>query len=363
MPETGGVPQAARARRGAGVRRRGGATFEDMAARRAERLVNLVLCLLSTRQFLTAEQIRTAVPGYEPNDGTARADEAFHRMFERDKGELRDLGVPLETGRNSYFDVDDGYRIARRSYELPPIDFSPEEATAVGLAIRLWQSAALGQAAHGALLKLRAAGVSLDEGTLPGVVPHVDASDPALPAVLDAVRARQTVRFSYLKAGSSQSETRRVQPWGVVSWRGRWYLVGHDLERGESRSFRLSRIEGAVRAIGPRDAFERPPGVDLRAAVSSRAPDMVHRAVVRVSGPRVDHLRRMAAVRSPAADGAADELVIEYSDVEWLARQVASSGAAAVALEPPELVDAVVRRLRRVGSVSPSTEQRPVGTA
>ena len=161
-----------------------------MAARRAERLVNLVICLLSTRQFLTAEQIRTAVPGYEGNDGSARADEAFHRMFERDKGELRDLGVPLETGRNSYFDVDDGYRIARRSYELPAIEFTPEEATAVGLAIRLWESAALGQAAHGALMKLRAAGVTLDEASLPGVVPHVDASDPALPAVLDAVRAQ-----------------------------------------------------------------------------------------------------------------------------------------------------------------------------
>ncbi|MDQ6938394.1 MAG: proteasome accessory factor B, partial [Actinomycetota bacterium] len=84
-----------------------------MAARRAERMVNLVLCLLSTRQFLTAEQIRRSVPGYEPDDRTGRGDEAFKRMFERDKAELRELGIPLETGRTSMFDVEDGYRIAR----------------------------------------------------------------------------------------------------------------------------------------------------------------------------------------------------------------------------------------------------------
>ena len=66
------------------------------------------MCLLSTRQFLTAERIREAVPGYEPEDGTKRADEAFKRMFERDKAELRELGVPLETGRTSVFDTEDG---------------------------------------------------------------------------------------------------------------------------------------------------------------------------------------------------------------------------------------------------------------
>ena len=83
-----------------------------MSARRTERLVNLVLCLLSTRQYLTASRIRSAVPGYDPDDGTGRSDEAFKRMFEWDKAELRELGVPLETGRNSVFDTEDGYRIA-----------------------------------------------------------------------------------------------------------------------------------------------------------------------------------------------------------------------------------------------------------
>src|ERR671936_1424251 len=133
-------------------RRRPRISFEDMAARRAERLVNLVICLLSTRQFLTAERIRDAIPGYEPADGNPKTDEAFKRMFERDKAELRDLGIPLETGRNSIFDTEDGYRIARRDYELPEISLSPDEAAAVALAVRLWDSPELTGAANGALL-------------------------------------------------------------------------------------------------------------------------------------------------------------------------------------------------------------------
>src|SRR5690606_4414420 len=98
-----------------------------VATARVERLVNLVLCLLSTRQYLTAERIRATVPGY----ADAPTDEAFFRMFERDKAELRDLGIPLETGRNSVFDTADGYRIARRDYELGDIELAPDEAAAV----------------------------------------------------------------------------------------------------------------------------------------------------------------------------------------------------------------------------------------
>src|SRR5918912_2007149 len=161
-------------RRAATPRRRDHISFEDMAARRAERLVNLVICLLSTRQFLTAERIRDAVPGYEAADGSKATDEAFKRMFERDKAELRELGIPLETGRNSSFDSEDGYRIRRGDYELPPIAFDGAEAAAVGPAARLWQSATLGEAARSALIKLRAAGTDVRAGDAPGAVPVLD---------------------------------------------------------------------------------------------------------------------------------------------------------------------------------------------
>ena len=319
---------------------RGGITFEDMAARRAERLVNLVICLLSTRQFLSAERIRDAVPGYEAADGSKATDEAFKRMFERDKAELRDLGVPLETGRNSGFDAEDGYRISRRDYELPPIEFDAAEAAAVGLAARLWQSATLGEPARQALIKLRAAGTEVRAADAPGAVPHLDASDPSLPALLEAARTSTVVRFAYQKSGADAPQRRTLEPWGVLSWRRRWYVAGLDRDRGEPRSFRLSRITGRVEAVGRPHAFERPEKVDLLEMVAGRWPGDDRLALVRVAGSGAGQLRRIAQAE---VDGV---LTISFTDPHWLARIIAGAGASAVALEPPDLVAAVVDRLR-----------------
>ena len=129
-----------------------------MATSKIERLMNLVIALLSTRQFLTAEKIRDSVAGY--NDSANY--EAFSRMFERDKNELRDLGVPLETGLAGRFSTVEGYRINRNAYELPDVDLTSEESAAVAVAVQLWESPELISAAQSALLKLRAAGVQVD---------------------------------------------------------------------------------------------------------------------------------------------------------------------------------------------------------
>ncbi len=330
------------AERAAPRRSRGGISFEDMAARRAERLVNLVICLLSTRQFLTAERIRDAVPGYEAGDGTRPTDEAFKRMFERDKAELRDLGIPLETGRNSTFDSEDGYRIRRGDYELPTIEFDAAEAAAVGLAARLWQSATLGDSARQALIKLRAAGTEVRAADAPGAVPHLDASDPSLPTLLDAARTATAVTFDYVKAGAGTAERRTLEPWGVLSWRRRWYVAGFDRDRGEPRSFRLTRITGPVAATGVPGAFERPADVDLVQMVAGRGPDAGRSATVRVTGAGAGQLRRIATASD---DGV---LTIAFTDTQWLARVIAGAGSSAQALDPPDLVDAVVARLQAV---------------
>jgi len=326
--------------------RRGGISFEDMAARRAERLVNLVICLLSTRQFLTAERIRDAVPGYEGADGSKATDEAFKRMFERDKAELRELGIPLETGRNSHFDSEDGYRIRRGDYELPTIEFDAAEAAAVGLAARLWQSATLGEPARQALIKLRAAGTEVRAADAPGAVPHLDASDPSLPALLEAARSSTVVRFDYQKSGAGAPERRTLEPWGVLSWRRRWYVVGYDRDREEPRSFRLSRISGAVEVVGRPRVFERPEKVDLLEMVSGRWPGEDRLAVVRVSGAGAGQLRRIA---ESEVDGL---LTIAFTDPQWLARVIAGAGASAEVVEPPDLVAAVVERLRAAAGVA-----------
>ncbi|HVQ92229.1 MAG TPA: WYL domain-containing protein, partial [Mycobacteriales bacterium] len=319
-----------------------------MSSRRAERLVNLVLCLLSTRQYLTAERIRAAVPGYEPDDGNEKADDAFKRMFERDKAELRELGVPLEIGRNSAFDTEDGYRIARRDYELPDISLAPEEAAAVGLAARLWKSAGLAEAARGALLKLRAAGIEVDPVGQLDVEPRLDATEDALHPCLDAVQSGRAVAFTYQKPDGA-SERREVEPWGVVSWRGRWYLVGHDRGRDAARCFRLSRVNGAVRPIGPDRAVKVPTGIDLVGYVAAFDPgDQRKLTRLRVRHGAATGLRRISRLVERGDETGLDTDLLEtwYVDPEWIADRIAGHGAAVVVLDPPEVRDAVIHRLR-----------------
>ncbi|WP_214407433.1 helix-turn-helix transcriptional regulator, partial [Pseudonocardia lacus] len=311
-----------------------------MSSARAERLVNLVLCLLSTRQFLSAERIRSIVPGY----ADAPTDEAFFRMFERDKNELRELGVPLEVGRTSSFDSIDGYRVARQDYELGEIDLEPDEAAAVALASRLWESPELAGPAHGALLKLRAAGVEVDEDR-GRVEPRVITADPAFGPLLAAVQAGRVVTFGHRRSGESEVAQRTVEPWGVVSWRGRWYLVGHDRDRDAPRSFRLSRISEPVRAVGPSAAVRVPPDVDLMAMVRHNVapPPVTGSARVWVAAGRAHGLRRIARPVGPRTHRGrpGDEVELDLRSVDTVARWLAGQGPDVAVLGPEALIAAV----------------------
>ena len=315
------------------------------AAARAERLVNLVLCLLSSRQYLPAERIRRTVPGY----ADAPSDEAFFRMFERDKAELRELGVPLETGPIPGFEAGDGYRIARRDYELPDIDLEPDEAAAVALAARLWDSPQLSGAANGALLKLRAAGVEVDAEPSVVVQPRVRATKPALTPLISAVQAGQVVTFPHRRHPAEQPAARTLEPWGVVSWRGRWYVVGHDRDRDATRCFRVSRIVGPVRATGPSGAVQRPVGVDLLKIVAGSAepPPAAHTARLWLAHGRAYGLRRRAKVLRTMTVGnvPGDVVTVELPGYDVAARWIAGLGPDAVVLEPTELATAVRARL------------------
>ena len=223
-----------------------------MSKRRTERLLSIVVLLLSSRRYLTAEQIRSAVSGYPDEQ------EAFKRMFERDKEELRDLGIPLETGRSSAIDDELGYRISRQDYELPEIHLEPDEVAVLGIASRVWQSAELAGAATGAALKLRAASREADgDGAAsppPGIQPRLTTQEPAFGPLWEAVRDRRPVTFGYLAPGRSEVMKRTLEPWGVVNRRGRWYVAGHDRTRDAPRVFRLSRITGPVKPAARRAA-------------------------------------------------------------------------------------------------------------
>lgn len=316
-----------------------------MSVARAERLVNLVLCLLSTRQYLPAERIRGIVPGY----ADAPSDEAFYRMFERDKTELRELGVPLEVGRNSAFDSIDGYRIARRDYELGDIDLEPDETTAVALAVRLWDSPELTGAAHGALLKLRAAGVDVDQNAPTVVESKVRTSEPAFGPLLAAVQARQAVTFDYRRPSPAELRRRTLEPWGVVSWKGRWYVVGHDLDREAPRCFRVSRVVGDVRPVGRPAAFDRPGGLNLLSFVASSTIDPPARssATLWVAKGRAAGLRRRATVvGARTVDGIeGDEVHIDLGYPDGAASWIAGFGPDVLVIEPDVLRKSVTERL------------------
>src|SRR4051812_16321767 len=325
------------------TRPEGGAVvaWPTMAARRTERLLNLVICLLHTRSYLTAERIRELVAGYDE----APTDDAYKRMFERDKEGVRDLGIPLETGSIRAWDGEPRHRIARRDYALPDVTLEPAEAAAVGLAARMWSSAAMGESATRALRKLEAAGVEV--APLPeGLQPRVEASGAAFPVLAEAVHDGRRVTFDYRTAGSPDPVRRTVEPWGVVWWHGRWYLVGHDTDKAATRVFRLSRIHGEPKTVGKPGAVSRPAGADLTALVAAYdAASPASIAVVRVRQGKGLGLRRRAVNVSAGPQGW-DVVEVTYPDTDRLADQVLPYGADVVVLEPPEAVDAVVSRLQ-----------------
>jgi proteasome accessory factor B len=270
-------------------------------------------------------------------------------MFERDKEDLRDLGVPLETGLNHPFDDEAGYRIRQQEYELPELRLEADEAAVLGLAARVWRRAELAGAAAGALLKLRAAGVE-DGGDAAearhGIEPRLSAPEPSFGMLWEAVRDRRPVTFAYRAAGRSEPQLRTLEPWGVVNRKGRWYVAGWDQLRGATRVFRLSRIAGTVTFSGPARSVTVPEGIDVRELVRDwdSVPASEHTAELRVRSGAGVGLRR-TAIPVGSADGW-DTVTSTYRDVGWFAEYLAWFGADVVVLDPPDLREAVITRLK-----------------
>lgn len=316
-----------------------------MAIRKSERLMNLVIALLVTPGYLPKERIREAVEGYH-----GQSNDAFERMFERDKDELRDIGIEIEVGSNEkLFEDEIGYRIRRDEFELPEISLEPHEAAVVGLAARVWQHARLATQASSAVLKLKAAGVPVDQDELNLVEPQLAASEPAFEPLWEALLSRTPVEFTYGRIGQ-QSTWREVEPWGVVSWHGRWYLAGWDRGREGPRLFRLSRIIGDVAPAGAPGEYDVPDDADVRAMASSLFPAPADNlATVRARDGFALGLRRRATELREAGDGWS-EVTVPYASLNSLAEEVVSYGADVVAVAPAELASLVCERLRGVAA-------------
>ena len=205
-----------------------------------ERLLNLTAALLATPRPLTAEELRERVEGYPPPGP------AFHRAFERDKDDLRVLGIPLRVERAPATNPPvDGYRIDPDDYYLADPGLDADELAALHLASLTVQLDGLGD--REALWKL---GGTLGGGALAGGPVASVPNDPSLVPIFQAIIDRRQISFHY------RGEDRRVDPWRLDFQRGRWYLTGFDHLRGEDRNYRLDRIDGSVDSVD--EPIERP---------------------------------------------------------------------------------------------------------
>ncbi len=313
-----------------------------MAPRKTERILNLTICLLVSGRFVPKSRIRQIVEGYHD-----LSDAAFERTFERDKDDLRALGVPIEVGSfDPLFDDEPGYRILPSEFELPPIDLDPEEAAVLGVAARVWQHASMAESTHSALAKLRAAGIEPDTSQLADLQPSVQASEPAFEPLWNAVITRTRVSFIY-----RDGALRTVEPWGMTSRKGRWYVIGWDLDRKAERMFKVSRITGQPRKMSRAGAYEVPENLDLRRLARSLAPpEPTATAVLAVRAGKAPSLRRRGTPATTEVELPAGFEVVEvgFSEIYPMAEEIGRHAADVVVLDPPELRKQVIAGLRAI---------------
>ncbi len=214
-----------------------------------ERLFSLVLALLATENGLTKNEILSTVQGYRQRYVVGADNSNLERQFERDKDDIRELGVPLETielaadaGNNHHL----RYRIPRGAYELPrDIRFSAEETALLGLAAMVWQEGSMSGESRRAVLKLRSLGMNTSEPVL-GYLPRVRVRDESFEPLSSALEKNRVVRFSYLKPGENSATVREVQPLALLQFQGRWHLVAKEPGSTVRKTFLLRRIVSQV---------------------------------------------------------------------------------------------------------------------
>ena len=207
-----------------------------------ERILNLLAFLLTVGRPVTADEIRTTVAGYE--QGT---DEAFHRMFERDKDLLRRLGIPLELAPTDGWQVEHGYVVDPEAYALPDPGLTDDERAALWLAAEVVRLGGQVGAAD-AVFKLGGAPVTASGEPLAASLSE-GAED--LGAAFLAVAERRFLTFDY------RAKVRRVAPYGLVHRRGHWYVVG--AEGDAVKVFRMDKAS-QVEVTDQAKAFARPAG-------------------------------------------------------------------------------------------------------
>jgi proteasome accessory factor B len=282
---------------------------------KTQRWLDLIALLLGRQIPLAVEEIMERVPAYAEawRTGDATAQASARRMFERDKDELRKMGIPIETVRyeiNYGREALDGYRITRRDFYLPylrvvaegggageeepgrpysglpGVELEPSDAHLALEALRRVEQLPAFPFAEEARSALRKLTFDLDAERYPGA-PVVWVERPGAREVLESLRilsdallSRKRVRFLYHGIYRGEATERDVAPFGLFFHRD-WYLVGHDAARDAARVFRVSRMESLqANARSPkRPDYEIPSDFDLRAYVDRSAWELGEEAI------------------------------------------------------------------------------------
>jgi len=304
-------------------------------SRKIERLINLTIALLATKRYLTKSEIFTSVEGYE---GSAETKE---RMFERDKDDLRSLGIEIEVGSfDPLFNDEAGYRIKQESYQLSLEQITNVEISLLSLAAEAWQDASFGDVAQKALLKLRSIGIPGDELILPATVSKLNDGGRDIALISKAIADNQFMIFDYVDADLTVN-SRKIVPISLSTRSGFWYVAGVDQDVEEIRTFRLDRISGDIEVSkGPED-FEAPEGFNPKEMITGINPHGV--AIIDVRKGKASTLRSLAT--SVQSLGEWDQLKIPIFNLESLTSLVLWHGLDAIVKEPESLLSNVIFHL------------------
>ena len=301
-----------------------------------ERLLNLLAFLLTTDRPVSAEEIRMTVAGYDQS-----SDDAFRRMFERDKDLLRQMGIPLEWRPTDAWEVEFGYLIPNEDYEMPALDLTDEERTALWLA---GQIVRVGGQPSGPDAVLKLGGASMVAGGEPLAADLGLAAD-LLGLVFQAVSERRALRFDY------RGRNRRLHAYGMLHKRGHWYMVGADQSvDGEIRMFRIDRAD-SIELGEDADAFIRPKGFSMRDALptvpwESGSEDITAR--VRFDA-EVAWLAQRQLPRTAEVDHQEDGSIVAdvtVASIDAFVGWVLGFDASAEIESPPDLRTALIERVK-----------------
>ena len=303
-------------------------------SRKTERLINLTIALLATKRYLTKSEIFRTVEGYE---GSAETKE---RMFERDKDDLRTLGIVIEVGSfDPLFGDEAGYRIKSESYQLDLGAITSTEISLLSLAADAWQGAAFADAAQSAILKLSSIGVPADPIEIPGLSPKLANSSKDLETVTSAIADSDFLVFDYLSA-TLVAEERLIIPIALSNKNGFWYVTGVDQDLQEVRTFRMDRIQGSLEAKENKEPFEYPVDFELDQPLASHAANF---AVMDIRKGKGQALRSLAT--SIEDLGEWDQVKVPIFTIESMTAQILWHGEDVFVHKPNELVASVVAGL------------------